>query len=184
MINKNIKGMEETLNKNFFKASPRSGFTLIELLVVVLIIGVLTAIALPQYEVVVEKSRASEAMVNAKAIQDAMQRHEQEFPGDSTTNCTKIADVQLQGGTWNTGDLACRSIHDFVFTTKNFNFDLTGNNSCVGAGTNSNYFTICRRGTNGSLYVIHYPRTPGSRPVAVSGCDGDYEQVCKLFTNI
>ncbi len=51
----------------------QKAFTLIELLVVVLIIGILSAVALPQYRISVEKARAAEALIMVRSIAKANQ---------------------------------------------------------------------------------------------------------------
>ena len=61
------KQKEQKMNRN------KKGFTLIELLVVVLIIGILAAVALPQYQNAVEKSRVAEAKLILKAMDEAQQ---------------------------------------------------------------------------------------------------------------
>ena len=76
----------------FFK---RAGFTLIELLVVVLIIGILAAIALPQYEKTVERARAAEAMQMVASIARANEVYK--LANGSYTTDISLLDIQVPG---------------------------------------------------------------------------------------
>lgn len=64
------------------------GFTLIELLAVVLMIGILTSLALPQYRRSVQRAESMEAMVNLRSLFDSAKRYRSEH---------SQAPVKLQG---------------------------------------------------------------------------------------
>ncbi len=74
----------------------KSGFTLIELLVVVLIIGILTSIAIPQYEKSVARARSAEVMITTKSILDATSIYAATFrvcPGSFSDLDVRVAGV-------------------------------------------------------------------------------------------
>lgn len=72
----------------------RAGFTLVAVLVVVLIIGILAAIALAQYERAVWKSRSAKLQIWAKRLLDA----EQEFKAANGyyTQCLNLLSLDYQ----------------------------------------------------------------------------------------
>ena len=82
------------LRKNAAK-SKLGGFTLIELLVVVLIIGILAAIALPQYEKAVGRSRSAEALSKLKTLAQAAEVYRLET-GSWPTDFSQLS-IQIPG---------------------------------------------------------------------------------------
>ena len=90
------------------------GFTLVELLVVVLIIGILSSVALPQYTKAVEKARATEAI----ALLGTLARAEKVYLGLRNTYTDDLAmlDFTAPGASGDEVD---------GFSTKNFTFKVS-----------------------------------------------------------
>ena len=118
----------------------KSGFTLIELLVVVLIIGILAAIALPQYQIAVERSKAAEAFSFGKTIVAEQELYY--LINGSYTRDWNALNISCPG---NVVLFSCYT-PSFVYTLndkgvkisnnhgQNYSFDFYGQQSDIGAG--------------------------------------------------
>lgn len=114
------------------------GFTLIELLVVVLVIGILSAVALPQYQTAVERARATEALTQMSAVRGAMERYHSQHEAWPTANNFSALDVDIP------------EISSGVYGGKNFK--ITFNNDSSGDG-----YITAERTTNktDNKYFLH-----------------------------
>ena len=160
----------------------KKGFTLIELLVVVLIIGILAGIAIPQYQIAVEKSRASEALINMKTIIDAVERnvllHGNE--DSSITHNFENFDIELSGGS-SYGE-------EYIYVTDNFAYctvdDPTGVRviRCDGRCDQSadGYWD------NNYIYELWgcYPSVDGSCPFLCFANTGKGKRICKALEGL
>jgi len=96
-----------------------NAFTLIELLVVVLIIGILAAVAVPQYKKAVEKARMVEAITAVEAIAKANDRYY--LANNTYTRDINDLDIDFPGTDYNYCGLAAKQVNNFVLATGNCN---------------------------------------------------------------
>ncbi|WP_428048923.1 type IV pilin protein [Candidatus Avelusimicrobium caledoniensis] len=75
----------------------KQAFTLIELLVVVLIIGILAAVALPQYQKAVEKSKAAQAFAMIRTVAAAQEAYHMANGEYATTFDELAVDIPWTG---------------------------------------------------------------------------------------
>lgn len=156
------------------KQNGRLGFTLVEMLVVVLIIGILSSVAIPNYTRSIEKSRATEAMNMVKALNDAVYAYAAERNA-CPPSFSKLL-VEVPGN----------KTSDTVVTGKYFKYMLNAATNAPIPGTTCGGVVAER--TSGDIYRIWNPYSTagGKRTLACNGDTARAQNICKsmgLATN-
>lgn len=113
-----------------YTSQGKGGFTLIELMIVVLVVGILTSIALPQYTRSLKRAKLTEGMTLGKTIYDSAVRYLSENGGGSPTKFD-VLDVSLDyEGNLNTSQIIMGD----------FNYEL--NKKDVSVRNNSESYTL------------------------------------------
>lgn len=98
------------------------GFTLIELLVVVLIIGVLAAVAVPQYQKAVERTRAQEGILALRTIQQSYDMYYITHGTYATEFAQLDVNFPWQGNAkWNTDPFVIKSMSNKEWSLQIYN---------------------------------------------------------------
>ncbi len=119
------------------------GFTLIELLVVVLIIGILSAVALPMYRKAVEKSRVADALNTMQAV--AKSEHGWYLNNNDYTKDFSDLDIDLIDDEGEKADGA-------TYDTVNYTFTLQDNS--IMARRNNNEYTLYKLYEDPNIYCL------------------------------
>ncbi len=152
----------------------KKGFTLVEILTVVLIIGVLSAIALPQYRRVVERARAAEAMSSLKTLYDSSERLAADFGYDdynSLYNNPPTNDIGI-GRLDMFQDRGVSMAKDATLATTNFTYKFTAGDVIAAKRSGGTYGgtcivfhrddqTVSCVGTQAACDIYDLPKTEG-----------------------